>query len=163
MLKSWTSHVVTRDWLALPPPPLGDKAALVNAANAFAVPTGLALNRVFRFFSLLFCPPFFPSPSPPPPSSLFGQDKLTAPGTSASFDFSERKPFLERRRRRRKRNKLYTRYKWVCKEVYIYPSFEFKLNFFRCECERFHDLNRDIETLANYRFSLIGKVDLLSR
>lgn len=77
---------MTRDWLEFPlPSPFGDITALANATNAFAVPTRLALNRVFRFFS------FVPFLSPP----FLGQrDKLTAPGTSASFDFSEKKLFL---------------------------------------------------------------------
>lgn len=98
---------MTRDWLEFPlPSPFGDITALANATNAFAVPTRLALNRVFRFFS------FVPFLSPP----FLGQrDKLTAAGTSASFDFSEKPAAREE-----------------SLQVEV-TSFEFKLNFLEVE------------------------------
>lgn len=61
LLKSWTNRWDARLAATPPSPSPGDIVALVNATNAFAVPTRLALNRVFRFFSPLLSL-FFPLP-----------------------------------------------------------------------------------------------------
>lgn len=95
---------------------------------------------MYSVSSLLFCPFSFPS--------LFGQDKLTAPGTSASFDFSEKSVEVGRQERNR-----CTRYISGSNEFRVQVKFKLNSN------SRFKFRYR--ETLANYR-PLIGKVDILS-
>lgn len=104
---------MTRDWLEFPlPSPFGDITALANATNAFAVPTRLALNRVFRFFS------FVPFLSPP----FLDKGISSQPPEQARALIFLRKSFFSERPAAREES--------LQVEV---TSFEFKLNFLEVE------------------------------